>query len=72
MAFCDFGSAFEVFDKNGEELPEVLVGKITNEKPCKITCLNDEKHQLEDGDTVSLREIQGTSELNGKEFQVKG
>jgi len=28
-AFCDFGSKFEVHDKNGEEPSEVMIEKIT-------------------------------------------
>jgi hypothetical protein len=28
-SFCDFGTGFEVFDKNGEENIEVMIGNIT-------------------------------------------
>lgn len=29
--FCDFGEKFTVVDKNGEQLPEVVIEHITNE-----------------------------------------
>ncbi len=61
--FCDFGN-FEIVDKNGEENREVLVGNISREEEAVVTCLNNEKHGFEDGDTVTFREVQGMTNLN--------
>jgi len=70
-SFCDFGSEFEVFDKNGEESREVLVGKITKANPGVVTCLNDEKHGFEDDDTITFREVQGMTQINGTQHKIK-
>jgi len=70
-AFCDFGEHFEVFDKNGEENKEMLIGEVSKSNPCIISCLNDERHEFEDGDIVSFREIKGIAELNGKCHRIK-
>ena len=71
-SFCDFGKDFEVFDKNGEEAREVLVGKVTKANPGVVTCLNDEKHGFEDDETVTFREVQGMTQLNGSQHKIKG
>ncbi len=35
-------------------------------------CLHEEKrHNLNDGDTVSLREVKGMSEINGRQFKIE-
>jgi len=70
-AFCDFGEHFEVFDRNGEENKEMLIGEVSKSNPCIISCLNDERHEFEDGDIVSFREIKGIAELNGKCHRIK-
>lgn len=70
-AFCDFGESFEVFDKNGEECKEVLISLITQGNPGVVTTLNDARHGLEDGDTVTFKEVNGMDEINGKQFRIK-
>ena len=86
--FCDFGTEFEIFDKNGEENREVLIEKITKvieihknkkisyllnkENPGVVTTLHNEKHGFEDEDIVTFREIRGMEELNGTFHKIKG
>ena len=37
-----------------------------------MVCLHEEKkHGLNDGDTVTFREVKGMTEINGKEFKVE-
>jgi len=72
-AFCDFGSKFEVHDKNGEEPAEVMIEKITQDKEGVITCLDKALHGFEDGALVRFREVKGMTELNDESrvFEIK-
>lgn len=62
--FCDFGSAFVVTDSNGEQPRSVMISAITKECPPVVTCLDEQRHDLETGDCVSFTEIQGMTHLN--------
>ena len=42
-----------------------MISAITQEVESVVTCLEDQRHGLEDGDMVKFREIKGMSELNG-------
>lgn len=57
--FNDFGDEFEILDKDGEELLEVMIDNITNEEEGLVTLLDGFKHNLEDGDEVVIREVKG-------------
>lgn len=62
--FCDYGSSFLVFDKNGEEPQEVMIKNIEpvvvdGEKRAKITLLEGVKSTYEDGDTIKLDKVEG-------------
>ena len=70
MVFNDFGSSFEVVDRNGEEPLSAMVASITNSKEGEVTCLDETRHGFEDGDTVSFKEVDGMHEINGKEFKI--
>ncbi|KAJ1980774.1 E1 ubiquitin-activating protein [Dimargaris cristalligena] len=65
--FCDFGPGFVVTDTNGEEPISGMVAAISKEKEAVVTCLDETRHGLEDGDFVTFSEIKGMSELNGAE-----
>ena len=59
-AFCDFGDAFEVVDTNGEEPTTAMVASVDNTTfPAVVTCLDEARHGLEDGDYVSFSEVGG-------------
>jgi ubiquitin-activating enzyme E1 len=63
--FCDFGEDFKVTDTNGEVPALTMIAGITQEEKAVITCLDEARHGLEDGDYVTFSEIQGMAELNG-------
>jgi molybdopterin/thiamine biosynthesis adenylyltransferase len=52
--FNDFGEKFEVLDKNGEELQDVMIKDISNEEQGKVELLQNQKHKFEDGDEVTF------------------
>jgi hypothetical protein len=57
--FNDFGDQFEVLDKNGEELQDVMIQKISNEEAGVVELLQNQKHKFEDGDEVFLQGVEG-------------
>ncbi|KAL0882803.1 hypothetical protein ABMA27_016349 [Loxostege sticticalis] len=65
--FCDFGPEFTVVDVTGENPVSAMVADITHEYEAVVTCLDDTRHGLEDGDYVTFSEVQGMTELNGCE-----
>jgi len=62
--FCDFGPAFTCVDTDGEQPKTVMIASITNEEKGVVTCLDEHRHDLEDGDHVTFTELKGMSELN--------
>ena len=64
--FNDFGDKFEVLDKNGEELQDVIIRTITNEERGIVELLGNQKHKLEDGDEVTFQEIEGMKLKEGE------
>lgn len=71
--FCDFGSEFVCMDATGEESVSGMISAVTQEIESVVTCLEDQRHGLQDGDVVRFREVKGMSELNesGRVFPVK-
>ncbi|CAH2048911.1 unnamed protein product, partial [Iphiclides podalirius] len=67
QVFCDFGPEFTVLDVTGENPASAMVAVITHEYEAVVTCLDDTRHGLEDGDYVTFSEVQGMTELNGCE-----
>ncbi|KAI7875123.1 ubiquitin-activating emzyme E1 [Lichtheimia hyalospora FSU 10163] len=62
--FNDFGSKFEVIDATGEEPLTGMVAAITNDAEGVVTCLDETRHGLEDGDFVTFTEVKGMDGLN--------
>ncbi|KAM8842012.1 ubiquitin-like modifier-activating enzyme 6 [Synchiropus picturatus] len=62
--FCDFGEEFEVSDPTGEEPKEVFIQSITQDNPGVVTCLDNQPHRLQTGQSVVFREVNGMVELN--------
>ncbi|CAO3647182.1 unnamed protein product [Mucor fragilis] len=62
--FNDFGSKFEIIDTTGEEPLHGMIANISKEEEGIVTCLDEVRHGLEDGDYVTFKEIQGMTELN--------
>lgn len=69
--FCDFGENFTVFDVNGLEPTSVMVAHITNDDQGVVTCLEESRHEFQDGDMVKFSEIQGMTGLNGTKRKIK-
>uniref|UniRef100_A0A1I8GM96 E1 ubiquitin-activating enzyme n=1 Tax=Macrostomum lignano TaxID=282301 RepID=A0A1I8GM96_9PLAT len=63
--FCDFGDAFSVTDKNGEPCKNFIVDWIEQSADGTVTCAQDSRHDLEDGDYVTFTGVQGMTPLNG-------
>uniref|UniRef100_A0A1Y1K0A8 E1 ubiquitin-activating enzyme n=1 Tax=Photinus pyralis TaxID=7054 RepID=A0A1Y1K0A8_PHOPY len=69
QVFCDFGPAFTVVDTNGETPASTMVASVTKDPDGNgvVTCIEDARHGLEDGDYVTFSEVKGMVELNGCE-----
>lgn len=66
FTFIDFGENHRIIDPTGEECKSVHIAAITQEER-GLVCLHEEKkHGLNDGDTISFREVKGMTEINGK------
>uniref|UniRef100_A0A3Q3W5P7 Ubiquitin-like modifier-activating enzyme 6 n=1 Tax=Mola mola TaxID=94237 RepID=A0A3Q3W5P7_MOLML len=63
--FCDFGEEFEVSDPTGEEPKEIFIQTITQGNPGVVTCMDNQPHGLQTGQSVVFREVKGMVELNG-------
>lgn len=63
--FCDFGESFVVTDTNGENPVSAMIASVTNDAEGVVTCLDETRHGLEDGDCVTFTEVIGMEELNG-------
>ncbi|TIA74399.1 hypothetical protein E3P92_01288 [Wallemia ichthyophaga] len=73
--FNDFGSTFKCIDPTGEPAITGMVAQIENDNEGMVTCLDDTRHGLEDGDYVTFSEIKGMDQLNQSEprkVSVKG
>lgn len=69
--FVDFGEAHRIFDATGEECKTIHIAGITQEEK-GLVCLHEEKkHGLNDGDTVTFREVKGMTEINGQSFKIE-
>lgn len=65
--FCDFGDDFVVSDVNGEQCISNMIASVTKDVEGVVTCLDETRHGMEDGDSVTFSEVQGMVELNGCE-----
>lgn len=67
--FNDFGEKFEVLDKNGEELQDVMIQKISNDEQGVVELLQQQKHKFEDGDEVLFQEVEGMKLKDGEKHE---
>ncbi|BGP12152.1 hypothetical protein JCM10213_004717 [Rhodosporidiobolus nylandii] len=58
-AFCDFGKGFPVVDQTGEQPLSGMVVEIEEAEDALVTCLDETRHGLEDGDYVRFSEVEG-------------
>lgn len=54
-------------DTNGEQPISNMIASVTREEIGTVTCLDETRHGLEDGDYVTFSEVQGMTALNGCE-----
>ncbi|KAF5363942.1 hypothetical protein D9756_000809 [Leucocoprinus leucothites] len=73
--FNDFGPRFTCVDATGEQPLSGMIVSVNKDKEGLVTCLDETRHGLEDGDFVTFTEVQGMTELNGcepRKISVKG
>ncbi|WVO16344.1 hypothetical protein L204_104019 [Cryptococcus depauperatus] len=73
--FNDFGKDFAVIDPTGENAQTGMIVEIDEDEDAIVTCLDETRHGLEDGDFVTFSEIKGMEGLNGckpRKISVKG
>ena len=74
-AFNDFGPKFTCVDPTGEQPLSGMIVSVEKDQDSVVTCLDETRHGLEDGDFVTFSEVQGMTELNGcepRKITVKG
>ncbi|OMJ10390.1 Ubiquitin-activating enzyme E1 1 [Smittium culicis] len=70
--FNDFGNEFVIEDPTGESPLSGMIASIDNDADGVVTCLDETRHGLEDGDFVTFSEIKGMESLNGcKPIKIK-
>ena len=52
--FCDFGPGFDVLDTDGEEPHSCIVASVSNDATPLVTCVDDERVELQDGRNVAF------------------
>lgn len=57
QVFCDFGEGFVVVDSTGENPISAMIAGVSKEADGVVTCLDDTRHGLEDGDYVTFCEV---------------
>ncbi|KAJ8523008.1 hypothetical protein ONZ45_g541 [Pleurotus djamor] len=73
--FNDFGPKFTCVDPTGEQPLSGMIVSVEQDKDGLVTCLDETRHGLEDGDFVTFTEVQGMVELNGcepRKISIKG
>ncbi|KAJ7591324.1 ubiquitin activating enzyme [Mycena floridula] len=73
--FNDFGPQFTCVDPTGEQPLTGMIVSVEQGNEALVTCLDETRHGLEDGDYVTFVEVQGMTELNGcapRKISVKG
>lgn len=69
--FCDFGESFMMSDSTGEQPVSCMVAEISKEKESEVMCSDEARHNLQTGDVITFKEVQGMVEVNGREFTIK-
>ncbi|TFK74422.1 ubiquitin activating enzyme [Pluteus cervinus] len=73
--FNDFGPKFTCHDPTGETPLTGMIVSVAKDSEGLVTCLDETRHGLEDGDYVTFTEVQGMEQLNGcapRKVSVKG
>jgi len=70
--FNDFGDEFEVVDKDGEEIKELIIKNITNEPQGLVTLEEGFRHPFQDGDEVLIDKVEGMLAESPEESSING
>ncbi|WVF71622.1 hypothetical protein IAT40_006430 [Kwoniella sp. CBS 6097] len=73
--FNDFGKDFACVDPTGENPQTGMIVEVDEDEEGMVTCLDETRHGLEDGDYVTFSEVKGMEGLNGcepRKITVKG
>ncbi|KDQ20703.1 hypothetical protein BOTBODRAFT_26721 [Botryobasidium botryosum FD-172 SS1] len=73
--FNDFGPKFTCVDPTGESPLTGMIVQVEKDSEGLVTCLDETRHGLEDGDFVTFSEVKGMESLNGcqpRKITVKG
>ncbi|KAK8864255.1 hypothetical protein IAR55_001501 [Kwoniella newhampshirensis] len=73
--FNDFGNDFACVDPTGENPQSGMIVEVDEDEEGMVTCLDETRHGLEDGDFVTFSEVKGMEGLNGcepRKVTVKG
>lgn len=73
--FNDFGDDFACIDTTGENPLSGMILYVEDGPEALVTCIDETRHGLEDGDFVTFTEIKGMEALNGcepRKVTVKG
>jgi len=65
--FVDFGDNFTVHDLNNED-DKFIINNISKSNPGKINLINSIEKKIKNNDYIIIKEIEGMTELNEKEF----
>lgn len=70
--FTDFGSNFYILNQKGNQF-KYLVNNVTQSENSIVTINNQyaDLIDLDDGDLITFEDVEGMTELNGKEFVIK-
>lgn len=69
--FDDFGEKFVIHDPNGETPSRFLLSFVTKGEEGLVTIADGENYDIGEGDTIRFEEVEGMTELNGREYQIK-
>ena len=59
FTYVDYGENHKVFDATGEEGKSIHIAGISQEEVGVVYLHDEKKHGLNDGDTISFREVKG-------------
>ncbi|OHT04303.1 Ubiquitin-like modifier-activating enzyme 1 [Tritrichomonas foetus] len=69
--FNDFGETFNVREPSGEKPTRFLISSISNDKEGIVVIDDKDDHNLSPNDHVIFDQVEGMTEVNGREFPVK-
>ena len=71
--FVDFGDDFFVNDPSSEEIADVMIQNISvKEQTVLVKLIEGSKHQLQDGDTITFKEVKGMVLTSNPEVSING